>query len=301
LNKTEYFKELEYRLRGLPERERQNILAVYEELFQKAEANGKSESDIIDSLGFPRVPNWEAARGTAPEPPAAEGAAAPGHGGAGDLGTPSGRARPDSGAGPRTADTAVPPRRAGVAAAGTPPADPLRDPSGGFVPPASHPPAPPYGERPFPAGTPDGSRGFVPPEPPPYRDPGPIPPPFRYPGFAPPPPYREPIGSGAKPWIAALALAFFNLVFILGPFIGLCGAIIGLWVADVALLLSPLYALFGSFEAHDEPTRLLIRFACLGGFGAGLMLAVVLRLCTKWFCILTYKYMKFNWFIIKGA
>jgi uncharacterized membrane protein len=284
LNKTEYFKELEYRLRGLPERERQNILAVYEELFQKAEANGKSESDIIDSLGFPRVPNWDAARAAAPEPPVVS---------------------EDSRGGsvPWGADAAPPPRRAAGAGAGAPPADPLRDPNGGFVPPASRPPAQPYGEPPFAAPpSDDGSRGFAPPpEPSPYRDPGPIPPPFRYPGFAPPPPYREPIGNGAKPWIAALALAFFNFVFILGPFFGLCGAIIGLWVADVALLLSPLYALFGSFEARDETTRLLILFACLSGFGAGLMLTVVLRLCTKWFCILTYKYIKFNWFIIKGA
>ncbi|KIL35210.1 hypothetical protein SD70_32285, partial [Gordoniibacillus kamchatkensis] len=69
MGKLEYFKELEYRLRGLPERERQNIIAVYEELFQKAEANGKSESDIIDSLGFPRVPDWDALNRPGRRPP----------------------------------------------------------------------------------------------------------------------------------------------------------------------------------------------------------------------------------------
>ena len=60
MSKIDYFKELNYRLRGLPEKERQNILSVYEELFQKAIENGKQEDDVAQSLGYPRVPNWDA-------------------------------------------------------------------------------------------------------------------------------------------------------------------------------------------------------------------------------------------------
>ncbi|NEW08822.1 DUF1700 domain-containing protein [Paenibacillus sp. SYP-B3998] len=60
MSKSDYFKELTYRLRGLPEKERHNILSVYEELFQKALANGKNEEDVAESLGYPRIPNWDA-------------------------------------------------------------------------------------------------------------------------------------------------------------------------------------------------------------------------------------------------
>ena len=60
MSKIDYFKELNYRLRGLPEKERQNILSVYEELFQKAVENGKHEDEVAQSLGYPRVPNWDA-------------------------------------------------------------------------------------------------------------------------------------------------------------------------------------------------------------------------------------------------
>src|SRR5690242_17042571 len=60
MSKADYFKELNYRLRGLPEKERQNILKVYEELFQKAVENGKHEDEVALSLGYPRVPNWDA-------------------------------------------------------------------------------------------------------------------------------------------------------------------------------------------------------------------------------------------------
>ncbi|NQX70088.1 DUF1700 domain-containing protein [Paenibacillus alba] len=59
MSKIDYFRELHYRLRGLPEKERQNILSVYEELFQKALENGKHEDDVAQSLGYPRVPQWD--------------------------------------------------------------------------------------------------------------------------------------------------------------------------------------------------------------------------------------------------
>lgn len=314
MGKLEYFKELEYRLRGLPERERQNIIAVYEELFQKAEANGKSESSIIESLGFPRVPNWDALHtpGAGPQGGAAGGAvagygAAPHAGAAGQTAAPgpaaSGYAAPGSAAsgyaasGPAASGHAVPGSAAsGYAAPGSaapgyaapgnaahggfgggyaadpqrPPADPLRDPRAGFTPP-------------------------VPPVPPLYHEPG----------FA-PPPYRAPVSSGVKPWIAGLALCFFNCVFILGPFLGFCGTLIGLWAAAVALVLTPLLALvpmlgFGGSFSHGTPAFLLSVFGSLASFGAGLMLTVVLQFVTKWFFKLTYKYIQFNLTMIKGA
>lgn len=255
MSKFEYFRELEFRLRGLPERERQNILAVYEELFQKAIENGKSEADIAESLGFPRVPNWDALGGTAGG--ASRSGAAPG-GHAEHGGRMGGYGGPQGGFG--SADAREP---NGV----RPPVDPFREPGSGFTQPPS----------------------------PPYRDPGFVPPP------PPPPLYREPLGSGAKSWIAALALGFFNLVFILGPFLGLCGALIGMWVATGVLILSPLFAIVGTGIPHDSTALLLMAFGSLACFGAGLMMLIILQWATKWFFKLTYKYAQFNWNIIKGA
>jgi uncharacterized membrane protein len=197
VSKAEYFKELEYRLRGLPERERQNILHVYEELFQKAVENGKSESEIVESLGFPRVPNWDAAKSA---------------------------------------------------------------------------PFPPY----------EGSP--------------------RQPPYAPYPPYPPPSSEcGVKPWIAAMALGFFNLVIVLGPFLGICGALIGLWVASVCLLLTPVWLLIGSGFPGLDTGGSFILFGSLAGFGAGILLLFAMSWMTRMFFLLVRLYIRFNLGIIRGA
>lgn len=56
MSKADFFLQLQERLRGLPYEERQNIIQVYEDLFRQAEQNGKSEREIIESLGFVPVP-----------------------------------------------------------------------------------------------------------------------------------------------------------------------------------------------------------------------------------------------------
>lgn len=56
MSKADFFRQLQARLRGLPPEEQENILDVYEDLFRQAEAGGKSEEDIIRSLGFIPVP-----------------------------------------------------------------------------------------------------------------------------------------------------------------------------------------------------------------------------------------------------
>lgn len=56
MSKADFFLQLRARLRGVPPEEQENILGVYEDLFRQAEAGGKSEEDIIRSLGFIPVP-----------------------------------------------------------------------------------------------------------------------------------------------------------------------------------------------------------------------------------------------------
>lgn len=53
MTKAEFFLELELRLKRLPQEERNRVLRVYDELFEKAIANGKNEREITRSLGCP--------------------------------------------------------------------------------------------------------------------------------------------------------------------------------------------------------------------------------------------------------
>jgi uncharacterized membrane protein len=56
MSKADFFLQLRDRLRGLPYEEQQNIVHVYEDLFRQAEQSGKSELEIIQSLGYIPVP-----------------------------------------------------------------------------------------------------------------------------------------------------------------------------------------------------------------------------------------------------
>lgn len=55
MTKHEFMKELEHLLGKLPEDERRDILYDYEEHFQFAMADGKSEDEIVSSLGNPKA------------------------------------------------------------------------------------------------------------------------------------------------------------------------------------------------------------------------------------------------------
>lgn len=59
MSKADFFMQLQDRLRGLPQEEKQNIIRIYEDLFRQAEESGKSEREIIESFGFqpPALPS----------------------------------------------------------------------------------------------------------------------------------------------------------------------------------------------------------------------------------------------------
>lgn len=56
MSKADFFNQLQERLKGLPYEERRNIIQIYEDLFRQAEESGKSEREVIESLGFVAVP-----------------------------------------------------------------------------------------------------------------------------------------------------------------------------------------------------------------------------------------------------
>ncbi|MBP1992668.1 HAAS signaling domain-containing protein [Paenibacillus eucommiae] len=231
MSKGDYFKELAYRLRGLPERERQNILSVYEELFQKAVENGKLEEEIAESLGYPRVPNWDAAR--EPQPPSAPPQSAP---------------RFDKATAPKT--------------------DPRVDPY-------SNPKFDPHYNAQYNPYAEPGSHDLR--------------------------PYPSKTESGFKAIISSIALGFFNLIFVLGPFAGLCGVIIALYAVSAALLITPVLAVIGSITSNSMDDMLLLGAAMLALFGVGLLFSLFTVWFSKLFIKLTGKYIRFNIKIIKGA
>ncbi|SEC35137.1 DUF1700 domain-containing protein [Paenibacillus sp. GP183] len=200
MSKVDYFRELTYRLRGLPERERQNILSVYEELFQKAAQNGKHEEEIAQSLGYPRIPQWDGSREQQP--------------------------------------------MANLYA--------NTNPYQGY-------------QQPFPEH------------------------------------YTVKQETGFKAIIASIALGFFNLVFVLGPFISICGFIFALYVASAACLISPVALIIGESLAGSWTDTQFVFFTALAVFGLGILLTVF----TLWFSRLFFKlaglYIRFNMKIIKGA
>jgi uncharacterized membrane protein len=225
MSKADYFRELTYRLRGLPEKERENIISVYEELFQKAAQNGKHEDDIAESLGYPRIPNWDGAKQEQQR-----------H-----------HQNPDS--------------------------------------------KPNYSTRPVPETETFANAGREP-----YTNPYATPYPDAFPN-----PYPIKTETGLKAIIASIALGFFNLVFVVGPFVGICGVIIALYASSAACLISPLALLIGNNWTNVSSDMQLLVFGSMAVFGLGILLTAFTLWFSKGFFKLTRKYIRFNIKIIKGA
>ncbi|MFC5448753.1 DUF1700 domain-containing protein [Paenibacillus aestuarii] len=251
MSKYDYFKELNYRLRGLPEKERQNILTVYEELFQKAMENGKNEEDVAASLGYPRVPNWEAAKEAAAEP-------AP---------SPS-----DSVRKAKAEEPELPPRR--------PEPSPVTPPS--YEQPERHAPQAHAQTQANPHAY---GHAFA------YQQ-------YQQPPY---PPYPTRPESGIKAIIVSIALGFFNLLFVIAPWFGVLGALVALFTSGIALLIAPLIGVIGSFLGNAGSDMRLIFFAMLACFGVGIILTTISSWLFKWYFKLTWKYIRFNAKLIKGA
>jgi uncharacterized membrane protein len=115
-------------------------------------------------------------------------------------------------------------------------------------------------------------------------------------------------GNILRAIFAVLSLSFFNVVFVLGPFIGLIGVLIGLWGAGVGLAVAGIAVFAASFLA--SPLGLVIPggIACILGValvGIGLTALGALACIGLWkLSLLLYRlmvsYLKFNLKIIRG-
>ncbi|KRE97923.1 hypothetical protein ASG89_28885 [Paenibacillus sp. Soil766] len=261
MSKVDYFKELNYRLRGLPEKERQNILKVYEELFQKAVENGKHEDEVSQSLGYPRVPNWDAQKET---PPAQEEVTKRSID-AFDADVTQVEEIPYSNE--EFEEEVSPNAKQPDPAIG--PKIPVQAPDA-WVPPAyTQPPQPNY--------------------PPMYNTPYPP----SYPTARP--------ENGIKAIIISIMLGFFNLVFVVGPWVGVCSALIALFASGFALLIAPVIGVLTSLAGTSGSDFQFISFTLLACFGLGIIITTLSTWLLKQFFKLSWKYIQFNAKLIKGA
>lgn len=98
----------------------------------------------------------------------------------------------------------------------------------------------------------------------------------------------------------AIGLGFFNLVIVLGPFIGLVGVIFGLWAAGATLTLTPLIVLVSAI-INPGTTQFYDFFFSLACCGLGLFLIIGMIFVSKFFLKGVVRYLKFNVSLVKGG
>ena len=111
--------------------------------------------------------------------------------------------------------------------------------------------------------------------------------------------------------LASIGLGLFNLILVLGPFLGILGALAGVFAASVALVIVGLTlfaeAAFGplNYAWLHVPAILTVdpwitAPLGIGVFALGLLIFILGVLVGKWIYRLTIRYLKFNLKMIKG-
>jgi uncharacterized membrane protein len=108
--------------------------------------------------------------------------------------------------------------------------------------------------------------------------------------------------------LIASGMIFFNLVFVVGPYAGAAGILIGLFAAAVGmaaggiggiilLIISPVLSTFLNIEINNP---LLIIFLSIGISSLGLLFFIGNCYIAKYFVIITAKYVRWNIKVIKN-
>jgi len=112
-------------------------------------------------------------------------------------------------------------------------------------------------------------------------------------------------GSVVRAVFASVSLGFFNLIFVLGPFLGLVGIMIGLWACAVALPLCGLAVVLASILSAAAPFLqgyidlggihpAVTFFAGIGVSGLGVLAALGMWELSKLFIKMIAAYVRFN-------
>lgn len=100
--------------------------------------------------------------------------------------------------------------------------------------------------------------------------------------------------------IALISLTVFNLIFVLGPLLGLIGLLIGCWSVVLAMVAAPIWT--GLQDA--DAVHAMGAFPWFGSIaicGAGILLGVILYYLSKWLGKGVVWYMQFNLSMVKGG
>lgn len=121
-------------------------------------------------------------------------------------------------------------------------------------------------------------------------------------------------GNVFKAVIASFSLGFFNIVFVLGPYLGLVGAMIGLWAAALSLMLSgvasvlfilfkPIIKIFIPYVMQPDGfgISLAVFLAGIALFSIGSLAVIGMVKMSKLFIRGTVKYLQSNGKIIKRS
>ncbi|WLD92761.1 HAAS domain-containing protein [Alkalihalobacillus sp. AL-G] len=110
---------------------------------------------------------------------------------------------------------------------------------------------------------------------------------------------NQSVSNISKAVIATLSLGFFNLVFVLGPFFGLVGIMIGLYATTLALIVTPIFILIKALLAENDQFMESL-FLIMATGGLGVLLSVGMIYLTKFVYIGVVKYLQFNVKIVRG-
>lgn len=123
------------------------------------------------------------------------------------------------------------------------------------------------------------------------------------------PPVEDPIipssmpvkpANSSRAFMVAIVLGLFNLIFVLGPYLGLVGVMIGLYAASLSLLFFPIILLANLVPPITNEAWGFAIFGSLASGGLGILLSIGMFYVTKWFFRGTVAYLKLNLKLIRG-
>lgn len=109
--------------------------------------------------------------------------------------------------------------------------------------------------------------------------------------------------------IVAILLIFANITFVLGPYIGIVGAVVGFWIAAIGMILAGVIGIIGIlFKAvipaipfiHIPVSLTIGFFVSIASISLGVLLVYLLYHVTKLILKYTAKYIEFNKDIVNG-
>lgn len=106
-------------------------------------------------------------------------------------------------------------------------------------------------------------------------------------------------GKLSRAVFATVSLGLFNIIFVIGPYLGLAAVLLALWVSAAALALAGIVTVA---ESLWSGTFTIAQAVSVGLICCSLaiLLSVALKVLTKQFFAITLKYLKFNTRIVRG-